>query len=263
MTAEDAEALGLPFRLAEGRVWLRDALAVGQSVPTGSTLLTLDFAPLGGLLPNVRPSPGAPLWWDNDRTWSMTRHPAPAVVFAGADYVMVPRIAIAPPPPEPAAAGKDLWPLPCRPFHRGERHEVLAAASPGDMMSATGLASHRVVRYGVVSVAALALDLVLFYGLTFFRMHYVPAAIAAFMAAVVFNYALSNRHVFTGEARISQPWHFLFFAGVGIAAGFVGLAVMAALTDSLGIPYQASKLISVVVSFIFNYALRRRLYRRG
>lgn len=122
-----------------------------------------------------------------------------------------------------------------------------------------------VIRYGLASVAALAIDMGAF--LTLLALHVMPAIASAigYGFGIVAHWLLSSRKVFadsvaeSGIQRARQKALFVVSALIGLAVttGIVG--VIAALH---GDP-RLAKLLAIVVSFTITWMLRKHLVFRA
>ena len=110
------------------------------------------------------------------------------------------------------------------------------------------------------SVLALALDVCVLHTLVAFcGWHYLPAATLSFTAGVVLAYGLSVRFVFQHRRLTSKATEFAAFALVGIAGLVINAAVIAFAVEILGQHYLTGKGLAAGTTFLFNFAVRRRL----
>jgi putative flippase GtrA len=115
------------------------------------------------------------------------------------------------------------------------------------------------LRYLVVSVGALAVDLGLFLGLLQLSMHSMAASAIGYSAGIVVHWLLSSRKVFgdrvsdkgTSE-RTQQKAMFVMSAllGLGVTTAIVGAG------DLLGFDPRIAKLVAIGISFQLTYMLR-------
>lgn len=123
----------------------------------------------------------------------------------------------------------------------------------------------RLLRYGLASVAALAVDMGLFLALLAFA---VPAAMGsaiAYSVGILTHWLISSRAVFNdsvaqrGPERTRQKALFVGSALVGLAltTAIVGLGEIA------GIDPRLAKLVAIVVSFAVTWLLRSRVVFRS
>ncbi len=127
------------------------------------------------------------------------------------------------------------------------------------------IADRRLVRYGLASVGALAVDIGSFLALLALA---VPAAAASGLGyglGIVAHWLLSSRAVFAesvatrGRQRTKQKALFVGSAMIGLAltTGIVGLAALGGLDPRL------AKLAAIVVSFAATWTLRNKVVFRS
>ncbi len=145
---------------------------------------------------------------------------------------------------------------------------------PDSQLSIQAAANHRpvqplafgeITRYGIVSALALLLDFAVMAALVE-RAGWSPvgASAAGFACGMVLAYALASRWAFRGHAHREGVRGLLLFSVIGGA----GLAVNSALVwlgvAAAGLAWPLAKLLAAAGSFVFNYALRKRLlYKPG
>ncbi len=121
-----------------------------------------------------------------------------------------------------------------------------------------------VIRYGIASIGALAVDLALFLTLLSVGLPAASASATGYCAGIAAHWILSSRKVFAdsvaghGPARTRQKAMFVISALIGlvITTAIVGLA--AALH---GDP-RLAKLVAIVASFTVTWLLRKHLVFR-
>ena len=119
----------------------------------------------------------------------------------------------------------------------------------------------RLVRYGLASVGALAVDVGGFLALLSAGMAAAPASAIGYSHGIVAHWLLSSRKVFhdhvaaKGRARTKQKALFVVsaLAGLALTTAVVGAA------DHAGIDPRLAKLVAIVASFILTYVLRARV----
>lgn len=128
------------------------------------------------------------------------------------------------------------------------------------------IADLRLVRYGLASVGALAVDLGSFLALLALGTPAAASSALAYALGILAHWLLSSRAVFVdtvaerGPARTRQKALFVGSAMIGLAltAGIVGLA------DLSGIDPRLGKLAAIAVSFAVTWMLRNKVvFRRG
>lgn len=127
------------------------------------------------------------------------------------------------------------------------------------------IADVRLVRYGLASVGALAVDLGSFLALLALGAPAAAASALGYGLGIVAHWLLSSRAVFAdtvatrGRARTRQKGLFVVSAMIGLAVttGIVGLA------DLSGIDPRLAKLAAIAVSFSITWMLRNKVVFRG
>lgn len=115
------------------------------------------------------------------------------------------------------------------------------------------------VKYGLVSAFALAVDAGLLYVLVeYYGVHYLLAATIAFCFGLAVNYALGKIFVFK-HSKMPPSQEFVLYASVGaIGLGLNDLIIYVLVW--LNLWYLYAKAVSVAVVFFFNFFGRRRLF---
>lgn len=116
----------------------------------------------------------------------------------------------------------------------------------------------QLVRYGLVSVAALAVDfggMVLLVELL--SVHYLVAATISFVAGLVVNYTLSRLWVFDESRYKTKISEFFAFSLIGIAGLLLNNGIIWVSVEQIGIHYAISKMIATGVVFFWNFGLRK------
>jgi putative flippase GtrA len=122
----------------------------------------------------------------------------------------------------------------------------------------------RVVRYGIASVGALAVDMGSFLALLALGTWAAAASAASYCLGIVAHWLLSSRTVFSdtvaarGAGRTRQKALF-------VGSALVGLAITTAIVwtgDSAGVDPRLAKLVAIVVSFAATWVLRSRVVFR-
>ncbi|MDK9703212.1 MAG: GtrA family protein [Sulfuritalea sp.] len=113
------------------------------------------------------------------------------------------------------------------------------------------------VRYFAVSLLALLVDMGSLLLLAQF-MHYLWAATFGFMLGAATSYLLSVRWVFRHRRLAAFPkTEFAAFAAVGVAGlGLNNLAIYVAV-EHAGLPLLAAKAVAAMLTFSFNFGLRK------
>lgn len=117
-------------------------------------------------------------------------------------------------------------------------------------------------RYILVAGVGLVVDVA---GLVFLKevagWHYLEAATASFVAALVVNYALSTLWIFK-TSRFSSRWHdFGLYALIGVVGLGLNDLLLWVFTGGFGWYYLVSKAVATVMVFGWNFAGRKLMYR--
>jgi putative flippase GtrA len=94
-------------------------------------------------------------------------------------------------------------------------------------------------------------------GSAFAHYDYLVAATLSFFGGLATNYALSITWVFEARQVKSRLAEFALFAGIGIVGLLLNAGIMALCTEVADVYYMASKLVSTVVVFLFNFVARK------
>lgn len=115
------------------------------------------------------------------------------------------------------------------------------------------------VRYVGVGGGAFIADFALLATLTLAGLHYLPAALLAFLLGTWVNYRLSVRWVFTYRAIDTCGAEFGLFLLVGIITLGVSLGLMALLVEELAMHVLLAKCVATVFTLVANFSGRRAL----
>lgn len=114
------------------------------------------------------------------------------------------------------------------------------------------------MRYGVVSLVALGVDLaVLSVAYRVFSLHPWISATAGFTAGVIAAYLLSTQWAFRNRRFAHLPSEFVIFMGIGVLALLLNNLVLLGLHYQFDWPPEAAKMPSAVLTFLFNFGVRR------
>lgn len=116
---------------------------------------------------------------------------------------------------------------------------------------------NELVRYFVASLIALLVDMSSLLLLSQF-MHYLWAATVGFLLGAATSYLLSVRWVFRHRRLAAFPkTEFAAFAAVGVVGlGINNLAIFVAV-EHVGLSLLAAKAVAAVLTFSFNFGLRK------
>lgn len=115
------------------------------------------------------------------------------------------------------------------------------------------------VRYIGVGGVAFVADFTVLAILTFAGMHYLSAALLAFLLGSWVNYRLSVRWVFAYRAIETRDTEFGLFLMVGVVTLGVSLGLMALLVDGLAMHVLLAKCVVTAFTLVANFAGRRAL----
>lgn len=122
----------------------------------------------------------------------------------------------------------------------------------------------RLLRYGLASVAALAIDMGSFLLLLALAIPAVAASALGYSIGIVTHWLISSRAVFTGRVADRGPQRTrqkaLFVGSALIGLGITTLIVGAA--ELAGLDPRVAKLVAIVVSFAATWVLRSRVVFR-
>jgi putative flippase GtrA len=113
------------------------------------------------------------------------------------------------------------------------------------------------IRYFVVSVIALGIDMLLLLYLAQW-IHYTLAASLSFMLGAGAHYLLSVALVFRKRRMLSRRYaEAAIFMGAGVFALLVNVGVIALCVELVGISLPLAKLVAAGFSFLFGYGARK------
>ena len=120
-------------------------------------------------------------------------------------------------------------------------------------------------RYFIASLLALAVDTgVLSACLRLLHLSLPWSATAGFVSGVLVAYVLSIRWVFRSRAFGSTPFpEFISFVAIGVVGLGITQAVLWVGVSRLGLLAEAVKLVAAMITFAFNFILRRALLFAG
>lgn len=120
--------------------------------------------------------------------------------------------------------------------------------------------SREFLSYGLVSVAALALDTGLLRALVRqCRWNYLLASVLSFLAGAVFAYFLSIRFVFRFRAVENRTLEFFIFIAFGIMGSVINALSMAVAISGLGLSLMPAKALAAICTFTSSFFLRQRI----
>ncbi|MBO8438573.1 MAG: GtrA family protein [Bacteroidetes bacterium] len=128
------------------------------------------------------------------------------------------------------------------------------------LIKKTNSLSMQFIRYIFVGGIAFIADYATLWCFTeYLHFHYLISASIAFIAGLAVNYILSTIWVFSKPVFSNKIVEFVLFGLIGVIGLVLNGIIMYLLTDKCGVHYMASKLVSTVTVFIWNFAARRFL----
>lgn len=110
----------------------------------------------------------------------------------------------------------------------------------------------------ITGITAFLLDMLVLWGLTeYVGFYYLVSAAVSALAGGLFSFAMNSFWVFHKRERKNTLLRFLVFTLIGALGLGVNLLVMWLCTDIAGMYYMLSKVFAQVVSFLFNFFLRK------
>lgn len=95
----------------------------------------------------------------------------------------------------------------------------------------------------------------------FMGLHYIISSILGFILGLIVNYALSKKFVFSTEKVKSKKKEFATYGIIGIIGLAIDTIFMYLLTSICGVYYVLSKIISTIITFIWNFTARKKMYK--
>jgi putative flippase GtrA len=109
----------------------------------------------------------------------------------------------------------------------------------------------------VGGVCVLSDMLILYLLVELAGMHYLVANTIAFIVGTALNYILSILWVFTSRGDYSRQKEFILFCIIGAAGLVLNSLFMWIFTDGFGLFYMVSKIITVILVYIWNFFSRK------
>jgi dolichol-phosphate mannosyltransferase len=119
------------------------------------------------------------------------------------------------------------------------------------------LAKFRILRFALVGASGVVVGLGSLYALTEFAgLHYLASYVLSFLLSVTNNYVLNSKWTFT-QSIGALKWTKYAVVCAGTLA--LNTALMYVLTDIADLWYMASAILVVLIVFLLNYALSKRI----
>ena len=110
----------------------------------------------------------------------------------------------------------------------------------------------------VTGVAAFLLDMLVLWVLTeYVGLYYLVSGAVSALIAGLFSFALSSLWVFHKREKKNSLLRFVIFTAIGALGLGVNIAAMWLFTDIVGLYYMVSKVAAQIISFLFNFFLRK------
>jgi putative flippase GtrA len=116
------------------------------------------------------------------------------------------------------------------------------------------------IRYGAVSISALAIDVIFLYVLVqYLSWWYVAAATTSFMVGLLVAYGLSVTRVFHYRRLKDPRIEFVSFAAIGAVGVTINAFIIFFIVKVLGVHYLIAKCCAASFTFVWNFFARRQL----
>lgn len=116
-----------------------------------------------------------------------------------------------------------------------------------------------IFKYGMVSSAALAVDVgLLYFFVEYVQIHYLHAASFSFICGLAVNYALGTKFVFK-QSKYKPLKQFIYYSLIGVIGLGLNDAILYVLVW-MNVWYMFAKAVSVALVFFFNFFARRSLF---
>ena len=117
------------------------------------------------------------------------------------------------------------------------------------------------IRYFFVGGIAAAFNIGTLYLISeFLNFNLVIANIIAFIIGLLVNYFLSKKFVFTDDNTMNKLFEIMMYIIIGVLGLIFDTLVLWILTRKFKIYYMISKIISTLLTFIWNFGARKILY---
>lgn len=118
------------------------------------------------------------------------------------------------------------------------------------------------IRYFFVGGIAAGVNIGLLFILTeICNINYVISNVIAFIFGLIVNYYLSKKIVFTNDNSINKVFEFIMYAIIGVVGLGIDTLMLWIFTDKFKIYYMLSKIISTIITFVWNFIARKLLYK--
>ena len=118
------------------------------------------------------------------------------------------------------------------------------------------------IRYFFVGGIAAGINIgTLYLMVDIFNINYILSNIVGFILGIVVNYSLSKMFVFTDNEDINKIFEIVMYVIIGILGLIFDTFMLWIFTSKIGIYYMISKIISTMLTFVWNFVARKVLYK--
>lgn len=118
------------------------------------------------------------------------------------------------------------------------------------------------IRYFFVGGIAAVVNIgFLFLFVDIFKINYILGNIISFIFGLLVNYFLSKRYVFTNDNSMNKMFEIVMYFVIGILGLGFDTFMLWIFTSKIGLYYMLSKIISTLLTFIWNFGARKVLYK--
>ena len=122
----------------------------------------------------------------------------------------------------------------------------------------TFLQFFRYIFVGGIAAVCNILSLLLFTEIT--KIYYIISSILGFIIGLIVNYTLSKLLVFTNEKFNNKKKEFINYTFIGIIGLAIDTLFMYVFTSIFSIYYLLSKILSTIITFVWNFTARKLMY---
>ena len=118
------------------------------------------------------------------------------------------------------------------------------------------------IRYFIVGGIAAVVNIgLLFLLVDIFDINYILSNIIGFIFALLVNYGLSTMFVFTKDNSMSKIFELVMYVIIGVLGLGFDTLILWVCTSKINIYYKISKIISTMLTFIWNFLAKKMLYK--
>ena len=118
------------------------------------------------------------------------------------------------------------------------------------------------IRYFFVGGIAAVVNIgLLFLLVDIFDINYILSNIIGFIFALLVNYGLSTMFVFTKDNSMSKIFELVMYVIIGVLGLGFDTLILWVCTSKINIYYKISKIISTMLTFIWNFLAKKMLYK--